>query len=116
MSGVKCTDKTTEADRLSKPDGYTAREWARIQTQEAAEKKKQLHLLFVTVFLVALAALMVFLVYYFVIRSHDYTLFYPYENGDPVFSSGSSLPYGDAASAFAENLCVTSGETNITAV
>ena len=36
--------------------------------------------------------------------------------GDPVFSSGSSLLPGDTASAFAENLCVTSGDTNITAV
>lgn len=113
---MKCTDKTGRTDNLSKPDGYTAREWARVQTQEAAEKKKQFRLLLITVLLAALAALMVFLVYYFVIRSHDYTLFYPYENGDPVFSSGSSLPSGDTASAFAENLCVTSGDTNITAV
>lgn len=110
---MKCTDKTS---RLSKPDGYTDREWARVQIQEANEKKKQFHLLLITVLLAALTALMVFLVYYFVIRSHDYTLFYPYENGDPVFSSGSSLPSGDLASPFAENLCVTSGDTNISAV
>lgn len=61
---MKCTDKTGRTDNLSKPDGYTAREWARVQTQEAAEKKKQFRLLLITVLLAALTALMVFLVYY----------------------------------------------------
>ena len=53
---MKCTDKTGRTDNFSKPDGYTAREWARVQTQEAAEKKKQFRLLLITVLLAALTA------------------------------------------------------------
>ena len=53
---MKCTDKTGRTDKMSKPDGYTAREWARVQTQEAAEKKKQFRLLLITVLLAALTA------------------------------------------------------------
>ena len=113
---MKCTGKADKTDRSQKPAGYTDREWARIQTQEVLEKKKQLHLLLTAILLTILTALMIFLVYYFVLRSHDYTLFYPYENGDPVFSSGSSLSSGDTASPFAEDLCVASGDTNISAV
>lgn len=103
---MKCTDKM-------QPEGYTAREWSRIQAKEAEEKKKQLQLFAALIGLLALVLLMAFLVYYFVIRSHDYTLFYPYSGADPVFSAGSSLSSEDKAVPFAQDLCVVSGDTSL---
>lgn len=111
MSGVRCTDKDQELNTY-----YTEREWARIQQKEALEKKKFHKLLFVTLLLVLVTGLMLFLVYYFVLRSHDYTLFMPYDKADPVLSAGTSLPLGNVAEPFAGDLCVASGDTNSTAV
>ncbi len=111
MSGVRCTDKDQELNIR-----YTEREWARIQQREAAEKKKLRKLLLVTLLLFAVTVFMAFLVYYFVLRSHDYTLFLPYDKSDSVLSAGSSLPLGNVAEPFAQELCVASGDTNSTAV
>jgi D-alanyl-D-alanine carboxypeptidase len=55
---------------------------------------------------------MAFLVYYFVLRSHDYTLDHPYDRTDTVLGVGSTLISGDVAEPFAEELCVAAGEVN----
>lgn len=92
---------------------YTEREWARIQAAELAEKKKQRKLALVLAALVLAAAGMIFLVYYFVFRSHDYTLFVPYNKADTVLGIGSLTSGSTADEAFADDLCVASGDTNI---
>ena len=71
MSGVKCTDNQTGKSY------YTEREWLRIQSKEQEEKKKLRRLGLILGLLAAFTALLIFLVYYFVIRSHDYTLSLP---------------------------------------
>ena len=70
----------------------------------------------VLLLLFADGALMGFLVYYFVFRSHDYELFSPYDRTDPVLSSGGSLLTGNTADAFAADLCVASGDVNSAAL
>lgn len=91
-------------------------EWARIQQKEAQEAKRQRKLILVLLLLFLLTALMGFLVYYFVFRSHDYELFSPYDRTDPVLSSGGSLLTGNTADAFAADLCVASGDVNSAAL
>lgn len=91
---------------------YTEREWARIQQREQQEKKKHRRLLLVLLGLITAAALMGFLVYYFVLRSHDYTLFLPYEKSDTVLGAGSTLTAANVSEGFAADLCVANGEVN----
>ncbi len=112
MSGVRCTDKKETAA----PAGYTPREWARVQEKEALEKRKQRKLFGILLLLTAAAAMMIFLVYYFVIRSHDYDLFLPYDKTDTVLSAGATLTDSGAAEGFAADLCVASGDTNSAAL
>ncbi len=106
---MKCIDNNT--NRIV----YTEREWARIQQKEAQEKKRIRTLIFVAGGLFAATALLVFLVYYFVIRSHDYTLFLPYNKSDTVLGTGASLLNGNTSKPFAEDLCVANGEVNSSA-
>lgn len=103
MSGVKCTD-----NGLGRTI-YTEREWSRIQEKEKKEKKKQRRLYGVAAGLLAAAALLAFLVYYFVLRSHDYTLFLPYSLTDSVFGAGSQISSRSTGEPFAEELCVADG-------
>ncbi len=112
MSGVKCTDNTGGGQ----PSMYTEREWVRIQARERIEIKKQRRLILAAAALAAAAALLAFLVYYFVLRSHDYTLFQPYSRSDEVFGSGSSLMSDNVAAPFADDLCVVNGDVNAEAV
>lgn len=107
---MRCTNNNEQ------PAGYTAREWARIQQKEAQEKKRQRTLLLATLILFVITALMVFLVYYFVTRSHDYDLSFPYDRTDPVLSSSGSLFDGNTADSFAADLCVADGDTNSAAL
>lgn len=104
---MKCTDK--EEMRIA----YTEREWARIQAAELLEKKKNRKLAFVLTALILMTAAMIFMVYYFVLRSHDYTLFVPYNKADTVLGVGNLSMEGTADEAFAQDLCVASGDTNI---
>ncbi len=104
---MKCTDNFEEGTY------YTEREWARIQRKEAEEKKKHHSLAAVLTLLFLVASVMVFLVYYFVLRSHDYTLFFPYDKSDTVLGTGNSLFDDEVEDTFAADLCVTSGDTNV---
>ncbi len=107
---MRCTNNAEQ------PDGYTAREWARIREKEELEKKKQQKLLLAMLLLLCATALMIFLVYYFVVRSHDYELFYPYDRADTTFGAGSSFLTGNVAEPFASGLCVADGDTNSVAL
>lgn len=107
---MKCTDNSPERSY------YTPREWARMQTKEAEEKKKLRKLGLILAGLFVLCAALVFLVYYFVFRSHDYDLYLPYENTNAVYGFQSALQSGGRADLFADGLCVSDGSENTTAV
>lgn len=103
---MRCTDNSIE--RIT----YTEREWARIQQKEEQEKRRQRRLVVAAVSLFAAVMLLGFLVYYFVLRSHDYTLFRPYNRSDTVLGTGSGLLSQNVAEPFAQDLCVANGEVN----
>lgn len=107
---MKCTDNSKASSM------YSEREWIRIQAREMREKKRQRKLYLTALILFLAAAGMVFLVYYFVVRSHDYTLNQPYSLNNNVFGAGSSLLSENVAEPFASTLCVANGEVNTTAV
>jgi D-alanyl-D-alanine carboxypeptidase len=87
-----------------------------MQAKEAEEKKKLRKLALVLAGLVLLCAAMGFLVYYFVFRSHDYELYRPYENTSTLYGFQSALQQENTAEAFAEELCVSDGTENLTAL
>lgn len=91
---------------------YTEREWARIQLREQQEKRRHRQLLLILLGLLAAVILLLFLVYYFVLRSHDYTLFLPYEAAHTTLGAGSTLASSNVAEGFAEDLCVANGDVN----
>lgn len=110
---MKCTDKGHIVEAMeNKQIIYTEREWARIQQRELQEKKKQRKLVLVLLGLLAATALLAFMVYYFVLRSHDYTLFLPYDKANTIVGAGSTLTAANSAEGFAEELCVANGEVN----
>ncbi len=108
MSGVKCTDNTPQ------PSMYTEREWLRIQEKEKKESKKQRRMILAAFILFVVVALLAFLVYYFVLRSHDYTLFRPYSRTDSSLGAGGSLRSDNIMEPFASDLCVVNGDVNLT--
>lgn len=110
MSGVRCTDSS---DLRS---GYSEREWMRIQAKEEKEQKKQRQLIGLAVILFLISLLLCFFVYYFVLRSHDYTLTQPYDKADMVLGIGNTLSSGNVAEPFAGELCVANGEVNTQAL
>lgn len=91
---------------------YTEREWVRIQETEKKDMKKQRRLLIVAAALFLLTAALVFLVYYFVLRSHDYTLFRAYSRTDSSLGAGGSLLSDNVMDPFASDLCVVNGDVN----
>ena len=105
MSGVKCTDNQNG------PSFYTEREWIRIQAKEKEEKKKLFRLGLILGLLIATTLVLGFLVYYFVFRSHDYTLYLPYNRSDAVYGAQNLQLHTGVSPAFAEDLCVTAGDT-----
>ncbi|MDO4321581.1 MAG: serine hydrolase [Lachnospiraceae bacterium] len=107
---MKCTDNTGQRS------AYTEREWARIQAKERREIQRQRHLILAAVILLLIAAVMTFMVYYFVLRSHDYTLTQQYNKTDAVLGVGSTLTSGNVAEPFAGDLCVANGEVNISSL
>ncbi len=108
---MKCTDD--EETRISL--GFTEREWQRLKEQETSEKKKMRRLLLALLALLAAVALLCFLVYYLVLRSHDYTLAFPYSSTDAVFGVGTILNGNDEEKGMASDLCVVTGDVNTSA-
>ncbi len=107
---MKCTNKETAQERSY----YTEREWARITAKEEEEKKHQRKLAIFLGILTAVTLLMCYLVYFFVIRSHDYELDHPFASNDRVYGIQSGLTVSDTAESFAANLCVTDQDVNNT--
>ncbi len=103
---MRCTD------RQEGRSAYTQREWARIQERERREIQRNRRLAAAAAALILLVAVMGFAVYYFVVRSHDYTLTQTYDQSDPVFGVGSTVAGGNTAQPFAGELCVADGDVN----
>ncbi len=105
MSGVKCINKTNAPY-------YTEREWARITAMEAQENKKQRKLFLAMALLLLITVLMSYLVYYFVVRSHDYDLSRTFCKNDRVYGIQTGAAASGTAQSFAADLCVTDGDVN----
>ena len=103
---MRCTDNS------GRRPSYTEREWARIQTRERRERERQRRLIAVAAALFLAVVLLGFAVYYFVVRSHDYTLTQTYDRTDTVLGIGSSISSGGKAASFAGELCVSGGDVN----
>ncbi len=88
-------------------NGYTEREWARINAQDRRERQRNRQLGFVMVLLALLAVLMGYLVWYTLIRSHDYDLSLTFDRSHPVYGFDRGLLSSDTATAFAQELCVS---------
>ncbi|MCD7819144.1 MAG: serine hydrolase [Lachnospiraceae bacterium] len=105
---MKCTDD----NEIRKQLGYSEREWARMMKQEEQEKQRNRRLAFILAFLMLVVICMSFLVYYFVFRSHDYTLSFSYSSTNSVFGVGSILDEFEAEDGFASDFCVVTGDVN----
>ncbi len=108
---MKCTD-----EQIREKNGYTEREWNRIMQEEEESRQKNRKIALVLVILLFVAAMMGFLLYYFGFRSHDYTLFQTYDSSNRVLGVGSSLDLFEAEEGFASDLCVSTGDVNVSAV
>lgn len=107
---------STDQQATQERSYYTEREWARITAKEAAEAKKQRKLFAVMALLLLITAMMCYLVYYFVLRSHDYDLKYTFHKNDRVYGIQNSIQLSGTAKPFAGDLCVTDGNVNETAI
>ena len=94
------------------PDGYTAREWKRLNEQDAIESRRQLKLGAFMVLLALITLLLLYFVYYVVFRSHDFTLGLPYDKNSTVYGFPSAITGEGTADGFAHDLCVTEGDMN----
>lgn len=112
---MKCTDKEEQKERFER-SYYTEREWARITAIEAIETKKQRKLFLFMTLLLLITAMMCYLVYYFVIRTHDYDLKYAFDKNDRVYGVQNSIQLSGRAEPFAKDLCVSDGNVNDTSI
>lgn len=110
---MKCTNNSNHPERSSY---YTEREWARITAREAEEHKKQRKLFLVMALLLVITAMMCYLVYYFVLRSHDYDLTYSFNKNDRVYGIQNGVQLSSTADGFAADLCVTDSDVNLNSI
>ncbi len=92
--------------------GYTQREWARIREEEKKEEEKSRKTAFLILILFLIMICLGFLIYYFVVRSHDYVLYQTYTSTDNVLGVGTTLDAFEAEDGFASDLCVVTGDYN----
>ncbi len=95
---------------------FTEREWKRLNEIDANERRGTVRLGLVLVLLTLIAAIMVFLVYLVVFRSHDYDLVQTYDRNHTVLGIPDTSVREDTASSFASDLCVTDRDINLAAV
>ncbi len=107
---MRCTGKKTQPK-----EGYTEREWARIMKAEKEGRQRSTRIALVMVGLLIVALFMSFMVYYFVIRSHDFVLYETYDSSSPVYGIGSTLDTFEAEEGFASDLCVVTSDYNVDA-
>ena len=95
---------------------FTEREWKRLNEIDAQERRGTVKLGLILVLLSVIAAIMVFLVYLVVFRSHDYDLVQTYNRNHAVLGIPDTSVREDTAAAFASDLCVTDRDINLAAV
>ncbi len=108
---MKCTDNRDE-----RPSVYTEREWARMMEKEAREDRRERKLILALLLLALITALMSYMVYYFVLRSHDYQLSHTFQKEDTVYGFQSGTHLAGTASPFAADLCVTDKDVGTSSV
>ncbi len=87
-------------------NGYTEREWARINAIDRRERRRNRQLVLIVTMLAVLAVFMSYFIWYFLIRSHDYSLSLSFDRSHSVYGFDRGLLSTDTASAFASDLCV----------
>jgi len=90
--------------------GYTPREWARINAKDAAEHRKNVRLGLIAAILVLIAVLLLYAVYFLIIRSHDYNLSVPFSKDDPILGIPDTLSAESTVKSFASDLCVADSD------
>ena len=57
--------------QYDKPDYYTQREWNRIRARERAQARATRNLVLIAIVMLAVAAALIYSVWFFIFRSHD---------------------------------------------
>jgi D-alanyl-D-alanine carboxypeptidase len=96
--------------------GMYPREWARLNAQEKVQKRKNFRLGLVMVILAAVACLLIYAVYFVILRSHDYHLRIPFDSTSAVYGMPGALQNPDRAEGTAASLCVTDTDVNVSAI
>jgi len=114
---VRCTgpERRRKAAAARAQEGYTPREWERLNRRDEEEKRRQIRLGLMAAALLALVIALAYLAYYVLIRSHDYDLGVLYDKNSSTFGV-SAYAMTDTAEGFAANLCVTDTDVNAGAV
>lgn len=102
--------------QLEKPDYYTQREWNRIRAREKAQTRAARNLFFAAVILLAIAAGLIYGVWYLVFRSHDSGLRVAYDMESTVFGVHTAQNRMGKAVPFADGLCVAETDVDADAV
>ncbi len=102
--------------KIQKPDYYTQREWSRIRQREKAQARANRNLALIAVFMLAVAAMLVYGVWFFIFRSHDTGLRMAYDAESSVFGIHTSGDMMQKTIPFAHGLCVTETDVNADAI
>ncbi len=102
--------------KIQKPDYYTQREWDRIRQREIAQARANRNLLMIAVLMLAIAAALVYGVWFFVFRSHDSSLNMAFDVDNNVFGIHTSRDMMEKATPFAKGLCVTETDVDADAI
>ena len=105
-----------QVKRSTKKSDYTEREWIRINARDRAERAAAARLGLVLAFMLLLTAVLGYMVYYMVFRSHDYELVKTYSRSDTVFGMPGQTANSGRAQGFAAGLCVTDRDVNLDAI
>ncbi len=123
MTGVKCTNNKTPDDRRrsaaaerAKRYGYTEREWNRISLREREEKRSSRKLALIIMILALVAFSLAYLLWYIVVRTHDFDLSLTYDRTSTVYGAPMDQTSSDTAASFASDLCVTNHDVSTDAI
>ena len=103
-------------NKIEKPDYYTQREWNRIQAREKAQARAARNLVFILIGMLAVAALLIYGVWFFIFRSHDSGLRMQYDMESSVFGIHNGGGMMVKAVPFADGLCVTETDVDADAI
>ena len=102
--------------QLKKPEYYTQREWNRIVKREKAQARAARNLLILAILMLLIAAVLIYVVWFYVLRSHDSGLRMPYNMNSSVFGIHTQGERMVRAVPFADGLCVTETDVDADAI